>query len=453
MIFNSILLATLALTQQPVTAATPQPAPITEPVAAPAAPAETPPAPNHEAAGLVELAWHGYGELHFAYRNYGANQNRANGAPKENRLTFDTTRLALEAEIEFPHEVEVEAEIEFEHGGTGAEMELEYEEFGEYEAEIEKGGEVIIEELYVKKEFGEKLAVRLGRFYVAVGLMPDYHEPTDFLGTIRPEAESVILPSLWDEMGLQLDYRPAEKLHLRAQIVNGLDSTGFSSHRWIAGGEQGRFAEIRATDLAYVGRADMTPADGLLVGSSVYYGDSSRNRPKADLAKACAKTSPDVTAPCGVVAAPVFIADGHVRFERGRALLSGAVVYGNLAHADAVSDRNSRLSNNLNVLRTPVAEEALAFWAEAGYDVAPALGLSRAHALFPFVRYDWYDSMYGTRSNLFDNPRFQRKLVTTGLSYRLEDAITLKADWSQRRFASARMRPESTVTLATGFVF
>ena len=36
-------------------------------------------------------------------------------------------------------------------GGTGGALEIEYEEFGEYETEVEKGGEVILEELYIKR--------------------------------------------------------------------------------------------------------------------------------------------------------------------------------------------------------------------------------------------------------------------------------------------------------------
>ena len=40
----------------------------------------------------------------------------------------------------------LEAELEFEHGGTGITMEFDkLEEFGEFEMEVEKGGEVIVE--------------------------------------------------------------------------------------------------------------------------------------------------------------------------------------------------------------------------------------------------------------------------------------------------------------------
>ena len=44
-------------------------------------------------------------------------------------------------------QLEFEAEVELEHGGTGTSLELDYEEFGEFEQEVSKGGEVALEEI------------------------------------------------------------------------------------------------------------------------------------------------------------------------------------------------------------------------------------------------------------------------------------------------------------------
>src|SRR5262249_59650654 len=129
----------------------------------------------------------------------GVNQNREGGAQKDSRLTFDTTRLVLELEGKLPkYGLEAEVEVEFEHGGTGSAMELEYEEFGEFEQEVEKGGEVLVEEIYLKKELGEHFSLSLGRFYVAVGTLSEFYRPTDYLGTVRSEAETLIIPNTWD---------------------------------------------------------------------------------------------------------------------------------------------------------------------------------------------------------------------------------------------------------------
>lgn len=402
----------------------------------------------------VDLEVGGYADLQFAFYNHGENQNREGGAQRDSRMAFDTTRLVLELEGKLPeYGLEAEIEVEFEHGGTGAAMELEYEEFGEFEQEVEKGGEVLIEELYLKKELGERFSLSLGRFYVAVGTLSQYYRPTDYLGTIRAEAETLIIPNTWDEMGLQAQAE-LSGLRLTAQVVNGLDSTAFSSQRWVAAGRQRRFELVRATDLAAVLRADVTRFEGLVFGASGYYGDTTRNRPKPDLVKACEEANDREVAPCGYVSAPLLLLDAHLSLDRGPWRAKALVMWGYLQNADDVSARNARLSNLLNVPRTPVAEHALAAWAELGFDVAPLLSLSDDHRLEPYLRFDYADSMLNPRSELFDNPRFARSIYTVGASYTLAGTVFAKLDFSHRRLGdSSRFRPENTVRLSTGFSY
>ena len=84
----------------------------------------------------------GYGEINYWHFDYGPNQKSLpEGSAPDSRALIDVTRLALELEAELLPDVELEAEVEFEHGGTGGALELEYEEFGEFEQEVEKGGE------------------------------------------------------------------------------------------------------------------------------------------------------------------------------------------------------------------------------------------------------------------------------------------------------------------------
>ena len=82
-------------------------------------------------------------------------------------------------------------------------------------------------------------------------------------------------------------------------MVNGLDSTGFSSLNWVREGHQGKFETIQADGLAFVGRADYRfTGIGLTVGSSVYYGlNTNANRPKDDLEE---------------VDSPLLLLDAHV---------------------------------------------------------------------------------------------------------------------------------------------
>ena len=100
--------------------------------------------PVQDANASAKPSFHleGYGELLYSHFDFGPDQKSGpNGSPPDSRATIDITRLALELEVELLKDTELAAEVEFEHGGTGAALELEFEEFGEFEQEIEKGGD------------------------------------------------------------------------------------------------------------------------------------------------------------------------------------------------------------------------------------------------------------------------------------------------------------------------
>ncbi len=385
-----------------------------------------------------ELKIMGYGELIYSHFDYGPDQKSSPmGSPPDNRATIDIARLSLELETRLLRGVELEAEVEIEHGGTGGALEIEYEEFGEYETEVEKGGEVILEELYIKREFGDALNISLGHFYVAVGLTTEQYHPTDFFGTRRPESETAVIPAIWHETGIEISGH-IHRLSYRVQLVNGLDATGFSSQHWIVGGHQTRFEEVRASNMALVGRLDCDIVHGLKVGVSGYRGNSADNRPKPDMKDVDAHVS-------------IFDVHAVLRYNRFRA--QGMYLYGHLQNAAIVSQRNRTLSNNLDVLRTPVASAAYAFYAEVGCDILPFFTSRKEDQCHLFFRFDNYDTMAETPPNFFDNPRFKRRIYTLGVNYTMGNAVVLKGDYAMRRLGASNFNGENTASLALGFQF
>jgi hypothetical protein len=400
---------------------------------------QEPPASNDPASG-PRLEIHGYGDLGWSHYDFGPDPRATpTGSAQASRSTMDVRRLAVEMEGELLEHVEFEAEVEFEHGGTGTSLELDYDEFGEYEQDIEKGGEVVVEELHLTRTFGDALNLRLGHFYVAVGLTFDHYRPLDHLGTRRNEAESSVIPVLWHETGVAAFGRLG-RVRWWAQLVNGLDSTGFGSKTWIAGGQQKRFEEIRASDLAIVGRVDVQLGDSSTLGVSGYTGDSGGNRPKDDL---------------GGAGARVTVGDLHGEIGWRGAQIRGVFLYGHLADAERVTNRNRTLSNHLGASRTPVASGAYALSLEAGYDVLPLLARGSADAVVPFVRYDRADSMHETEGAVFDNPRFARRILTLGLDWRLRQRVVLECDYAMRRLGEngVEFNHENTAALGVGFQF
>jgi hypothetical protein len=382
------------------------------------------------------LVLRSYGDVLYSHYDYGPDQKSGDhGSPPDDRATVDVAFFVTELKFFFAPELYLEAEVEYEHGGTGSALELEYEEFGEYEVDVEKGGEVKLEEFHLTRSFGRALSLRAGRFITAVGLLNRSHAPTQFFTTVRSESEVSVVPTTWDETGLEV-FGEIARIKYRLQLVNGLDSSGFSSKYWVAGGHQKKFEVVRATDLAAVGRIDWETLDGLVVGAAIYYGNTTGNRPKPDMEG---------------IDAHLTIADVHATFDRGPVRGHALYLAGRLENADLISSKNSRLSVNLQAPRTPVATGAFAWSAEMGVDILRVFKRDAATKLYPFVRYEHYDTMAEVGRTVFADPRFDRRVTTAGIDFFPHDDVVIKLDVSHRSFGMDRINTENTVAIDIGF--
>ena len=93
----------------------------------------------------------GYGEAMASFKDYGINRfaGSKEGNAKTHRNTIAIPRLVFAIDYKFSPKWILGTEIEFEAGGTGSALELENSENGEYETEIEKGGEVALEQFHI----------------------------------------------------------------------------------------------------------------------------------------------------------------------------------------------------------------------------------------------------------------------------------------------------------------
>ena len=178
------------------------------------------------------------------FKDYGINRfyGGSDGNTKKHRNTISIPRFVLALDYKFNSQWVLGAEIEFEAGGTGSAYELENTENGEYETEVEKGGEVAIEQFHLTRLIHPAFNVRAGHLIVPVGLTNAHHEPIHFFGTSRPEGETTILPSTWHETGISFFGtwgRGYGRFDYEAQVVAGLNANGVDRNTWVAGGKQG----------------------------------------------------------------------------------------------------------------------------------------------------------------------------------------------------------------------
>lgn len=367
----------------------------------------------------------GYATLNYYHFDWQTDPQR--------RDAVDLERMAIESKYTLSPRIQVETEIEFEHGGTGSSMELDrFEEAGEYESEVEKGGEVRIEELAASFLIHPAFNVRVGHFIVPIGFAAQLDEPVDYFTVERSEAERAILPVLWDETGVEA-FGDLPGVHYQLQVVNGLDATGFSSGSWVALGHQGRFETVNAENWALAGRLDARGIPSTRLGVSGYFGNSRDNRPK-----------PDLHAP-----AYVGIVSAHAEWARGPFVARGVGIWGGLSNSEAVSRANANLSNNLNVKGTPVGAQAYAASAEAGVDVLRLAGARQSG--FVFGRFDAYDTMWKTQGQVLDNPAWQHTAWTAGVNYFPHPHVVCKLQQSFR--VNGHDQSENTLSAGLGLVF
>ena len=376
----------------------------------------------------------GYGEMVANFKDYGINRfyGGNDGNPKKNRNTISIPRFVVAFDYKFNSKWILGAEIEFESGGTGTAFELENTENGEYETEVEKGGEVAIEQFHITRLIHRSINVRAGHIIVPVGLTNAHHEPVNFFGTSRPEGETTLLPSTWHENGLEIFGsfgKGYASFDYQAMVVAGLNPNGFDRNTWVGSGKQGIFEEDNFTSPAYVFRLDYKGVPGLRVGASFYYcADAGSNSDKEQTYSSYGKI-------------PVRIYTADAQYRNKYVIARGNVVYGNLGNSSGVSQANVKLSNKSPYSRlAPVAKNAISYAAEAGINIRSVFGGSKKiPVIYPFARYEYYNPQEKGEKGQTMEKRCQVSMWTAGLNWYALPNLVVKADYATRQIGTNKI--------------
>lgn len=366
----------------------------------------------------------GYGEAVVSRNFFSDNINRYSHASDykdaKSHGRFDLPHVTFSIGYEFGKGWRVSSEIEFEHGGTESAVELEADEAGEYESEIERGGEVVLEQFWIEKTFSSALNLRMGHIIVPVGYTNGNHLPTEFFTVFRPEGENTILPCTWHETGVSLWGRIGAWRY-EALVIPGLDSELFSRQNWIKGGSASPYEFKVGNKYAGVLRLDNYSVKGLRLGVSGYYGHSFMNGVQPSTADKYKKMKGAVTI-------------GSFDFEyKGYNLIArGYLDYGHLDDSEEISKYNRNMPKNSPSPRTNVASDAMCAGIEVGYDIFSKIErmAQKQQKFFLFGRYETYDSMYKTASNITDNEWCGRQCIVGGINYYPIREVVIKAEYS-----------------------
>lgn len=392
---------------------------------------------------LNRLSVGGYGEAVYTYNMYSDNFG-IYSSPETYRNVkghgrFDLPHVVVMLGYDFGRGWTLGMEIEFEHGGVEAAVERENEEAGEFEKEIERGGEVALEQFWIQKTFFPQLNLKAGHIIVPVGLTNTYHLPTQFFTVYRPEGENTIIPCTWHETGISL-WGKAGQWRYELMMVAGLNSMMFSTSGWIHDGSASPYEFKAASRLAGAFRVDNYSVKGLRMGLSGYVGDSFNN----DITTNTATRYEGVR---GTVAIGAF----DFEYNDHNIVARGSVDYGRLSDVAYINSMNSS-SNHTDsspYAHSLVGRAAFAAGAEIGYDFFSLFPRLKDQKFYVFGRYEYYDSYIpeeGTTPNDWTN----KHRIAAGINYFPIPEIVIKAEYSHR-FLKTPYNPEPSVSLGVAF--
>ena len=391
---------------------------------------------------LSRLTLGGYGEAAYTRNFYSDQWQRYTNAEMykdaKSHGRFDLPHVVFLIGYDFGKGWTLNSEIEFEHGGTESAVELEAEEAGEYEREIERGGEVALEQFWIQKSFGNALNIRIGHIIVPVGLTNQYHLPTEFFTVYRSEGENTIFPCTWHETGVSLWGR-TKHWRYEAQFLPGLDADRFDSQGFISGGAGSPYEFKIANGYAGALRIDNYSVKGLRVGLSGYYGYSFIN----------SLTKNVKYANCN---GEVMIGTVDFHYTNYNVVARGHFDWAHLNDSEEITKFNKSMPSASPSPKMAVASDAVAAGIEAGYNIfAHVTKLKKDNQkLYLFGRYEYYDSMAKVESGILDYGWCGKHRMAAGVNYYPVKEIVLKAEYS-KRFYRQPYNNEPTVSLGVAY--
>ncbi len=354
--------------------------------------------PNNSATGITGLADRttigGYGELNY--------NSFSGGATAKDKI--DAKRFVLFFGHKFNDMVSLKSELELEHAIASSGDE----------------GEIELEQMYLDFHFTDKINSKVGLFLIPSGFLNETHEPPTFFGVERNQVETRIIPSTWREAGVALYGEVLPALKYQVGVTTGFSAKKFDDPLFgiKSAHQEGQLAD--AEDLSLHAALNYTGINGLLVGGSVFTGDTGQNEP-------------------GIGNARLTIWDAHARYQTGNFHLRALYARGHLNNAAEINDVT---------VRTDAPSAFYGWFAEAAYHAWKSGEMDFA----PFIRYEKYDSQASLPFNSVRVDSSKNKVWTVGANFWATPQVLLKADY-QVYDEKDEDRGDKRFNLGMGYMF
>ncbi len=281
------------------------------------------------------------------------------------------------------------------------------------EVELEHVEEVFVEQAFVNYAIAPNVSLRGGLMLVPMGIVNEFHEPTTFNGVERPAVDNVIIPTTWREIGVGVTGRFNEiSLGYQAYVFNGFKSTfddngGISGYLKGSNGLRGgRQKAIKSTvdSPTLSTKFDYYGIPGLRLGLAGYFGKTQAADEVEDIDGANIGIS-------------MIGLDARYAYQRFTA--RGQFIHASLSDTEAYN----------NLTGGDLGSALQGWYLEGAYNLLPQ---EKQQRLFAFLRYEQYDTHAKTDGTLPRNDAYNRKDITTGLSYHIAPGVVLKGDYQFR---------------------
>ncbi len=337
----------------------------------------------------------GYGEM--LYENFA--REREDDAPSGLFDQIDYLRAITYVGYKFSDKLLFNSEIEFEHASTG------------------KRGSVSVEFAYLDFLIQPQFNVRAGMVLPPMGFINEMHEPPTFLGARRPEVEQRILPSTWRANGAGIFGESDYGLSYRAYVVEGLrgvrstsaNVTGFTGSDGIREARQsGSFARVEQWGLT--GRVEYARS-GVRVATSLFTGGAAQGDTAVGGSDFAGRTT---------------VWEAHAEYKGHGLWLRGLYAGTTIDEAELFNGRNGLTGDQ------SVGSSQFGWYGEVGYDILRPISPASTMNLYPYVRYERYDTQKEVPAGFLRNAANDRTVVTAGAAFYPQPQVVVKSDYQWR---------------------
>jgi hypothetical protein len=256
---------------------------------------------------------------------------------------------------------------------------------------------------------------------VPMGIINEYHEPTNYHGVERPLIDANIVPTTWREIGIGfMGIIPEMAMRYQAYLMNG-----FSSYNGTAqlsgknglrkGRQKGAESIMLKPGLAF--RAEYYGLLGLNLGLSSYAGQT-----QSSLYKSLSRDDQTAIARADSSVVSVKMLGVDVRYQR-----KALEIRGQLYHAWISNALEYNLFTASNGVNNDLGSTMVGYYAEVAYNLFYRAKFTKTE-LVPFVRYSAYNTQASVAEGFVKNEDYQKEVITGGIDWTIVSGVVVKAD-------------------------